>query len=383
MKILFCSTWPKISSGYAKIAHLLSNKLASIDNNEVHYLAFQSNSDNIDRVSHPNITFIKDEKFGVDILEELLTKTIQPDIVILYNDVIVGSKYVNIMLDLEMNFKFIMYIDLTYKWQRYIDHLQKRVDMFVCFHKTWMNHIIEMGVPVHKVCYLDHPIENHFKSMPTEQCKAHWNFDKDDFVILNMNRNSYRKCLDITMDGFIQFWKRNKYNPHLKIFFGCKSDRYDGAYSILELVEMFAKINKIPKDKLEILMNQCVVCPNQDHITDDAVNKLYNACDVGVNTCCGEGFGLCNTEHQMVGKPQIVTGLDNFKELFSEDWCTFLEPRARLYNSKEVDIVGGLLEIPVASDLADAIDYYYKNPKIAKEYGAKGQKALCERIIKW
>jgi len=384
MKILFCATWPKITTGYAKIGHLLSNKLASIEGNEVHYLAFQAKSDDIDRVAHPNIHFIKDKDgFGYDILKEILTKTVKPDVVILYNDVIVGAQYVNIMMEFEKRFQFIMYIDLTYKWQRFIDHLNKKVDMFVCFHKTWMNHMIEMGVPQHKVCYLDHPVENHFKIMPALDCKKRWNFGEDDFMVLNMNRNSYRKCLDITMDGFIQFWKGNNYNPKIKIFFGCKGRAYVGAYDILELAQTFGKINKIPSDKMHILLNNCILTPGKDHISDEKMNELYNACDVGVNTCCGEGFGLCNTEHQMLGKPQILTELDNFKEFFSKDWCRMLPVRSRIYNTKEIDMAGGLLEFCVAPDLADALDFYYKNPDIANDHGIRGQKALCERIIKW
>ena len=177
VKVLFCATWPKISTGYAKIANLLSNKLASHEDTEVHYLAFQSYADDIDRFVHPRINFIKSKEFGDDILEEILTKTVKPDIVILYNDVIVGSRFVNIMLKIEKSFKFIMYIDLTYKWQRYIDHLFKKVDMFVCFHKTWMNHLIEMGVPAHQVTYLDHPIDRHFSVIDTVQSKEQWNFD--------------------------------------------------------------------------------------------------------------------------------------------------------------------------------------------------------------
>lgn len=383
VKILFCATWPKISTGYAKIANLLSNRLAEYDDTEVHYLAFQAIDDDLDRYIHPNITFIKNEKFGDDVLEEIITKTVKPDVVILYNDVIVGSRFVNKMLSFEKNFKFIMYIDLTYKWQRFIDHIMKKVDMFVCFHKTWMNHMIEMGVPAHRVTYLEHPVDKHFTVTDITEAKEFWKFNKDDFVVLNMNRNSYRKCLDITMDGFIQFWKRNNYNTRIKIFFGCKSQAYAGAYDPLELAISFGKINNLPPDKIKLLINECVFAPGNDHISDDKMNYLYNACDVGINTCCGEGFGLCNTEHQMVGKPQIVTNLDNFKEIFSDEWCKMLEPKARIYNTKELDIVGGLLEFPIAADVADALDFYYKNPEIRKQHGEKGMKILRERFIHW
>lgn len=385
VKILFCATWIKVTTGYAKIGYHLSNRLADAGH-EVHYLAFQAKADNIDREEHPKITYWKDDEgFGDNMLKELIEEKVKPDVVLLYNDTLVGSRYINIFNKMEnRTFKFVFYIDLTYKWQRYImDHIQHGTDMFVTFHEGWEKHLLEMGVPKHKVCHLDHPTEKHFEVMDTRECKKFWDWEPDDFVILNMNRNSYRKCLDISMDGFIRFWLRNGCSPRIKMFFGCKSRNYIGAYDIQELAYTFAKINKVPADAMDTLMNKCIFMAGADHIPDENMNKLLNACDVGVNTCCGEGFGLCQTEHQMLGKPQVMTELDNFKEFFDPSWCQMLPVRARTLVSMEVDGVGGLLEFCVAEDVANAFDFYYKNPEIAKSHGQRGMQVLRERIEDW
>ena len=39
---------------------------------------------------------------------------------------------------------------------------------------------------------------------------------------------------------------------------------------------------------------------------DDELNLLYNACDVGINTAMGEGWGLVSFEHGAAGAAQIV-----------------------------------------------------------------------------
>jgi D-inositol-3-phosphate glycosyltransferase len=39
---------------------------------------------------------------------------------------------------------------------------------------------------------------------------------------------------------------------------------------------------------------------------DSELNLLYNACDVGINTSMGEGWGLASSEHGAAGAAQIV-----------------------------------------------------------------------------
>src|SRR4030095_984294 len=41
-------------------------------------------------------------------------------------------------------------------------------------------------------------------------------------------------------------------------------------------------------------------------VSDDELNLLYNACDVGINTAMGEGWGLVSCEHGAAGAAQIV-----------------------------------------------------------------------------
>jgi glycosyltransferase involved in cell wall biosynthesis len=121
-------------------------------------------------------------------------------------------------------------------------------------------------------------------------------------------------------------------------------------------------------------------------MSDESVKMLYKACDVGINTCAGEGYGLCNIEHQLYGKPQILTQIDNFRELFDETWCKFLPVKARIAVGKDIDGVGGILEIPDARDAAKALDFYYKNPATRVAHGRNGKRHFEENGVdmrKW
>src|SRR5918912_3967224 len=51
-------------------------------------------------------------------------------------------------------------------------------------------------------------------------------------------------------------------------------------------------------------------------VNDEELNLLYNACDVGINTSMGEGWGLVSCEHGAAGAAQIVPDHTGCAELW-------------------------------------------------------------------
>jgi glycosyltransferase involved in cell wall biosynthesis len=51
-------------------------------------------------------------------------------------------------------------------------------------------------------------------------------------------------------------------------------------------------------------------------LPDADLNTLYNACDIGLNTAAGEGFGLVSFEHAAAGAAQIVPDHPALAELW-------------------------------------------------------------------
>ena len=360
-RILFCSTDYHLSTGYAKTGYEILKYLCK-NNFKVWHLAFQSyNKDVVEREPIKGLTVLRDEKFGTENLLKHIAD-VCPDIVVLYNDVIVGANYTNELLKLEQrNFKFYHYIDLTYKYQNFIEHISKVCDKFICFHEEWERHLVEdMGIPSGRVTSIHHPPIEDPGTFDITECRENFKFKENDFVILNLNRNSYRKLLDITIDGFIRFFKKHGCSPHLKLFLGCKFE-YNGSYDIHNICKIFSKIHKLSEKEILILLDTCIMRFPRDNVSDETVRQLYAACDVGINTCGGEGYGLCTLEHAMYGRPQIVTQLDNFKVFFNENQIHYLKPVNQLIIPSELDIVGGLLEIPSAQDVCDELSKIYKN----------------------
>lgn len=60
-------------------------------------------------------------------------------------------------------------------------------------------------------------------------------------------------------------------------------------------------------------------------ITDERLNLLHNACDVGLNTCMGEGWGLVSFEHAAAGGAQVLPNHTSLTELW-EGSAEMLQP---------------------------------------------------------
>ena len=117
-------------------------------------------------------------------------------------------------------------------------------------------------------------------------------------------------------------------------------------------------------------------------MSDTEINVLYNASDIGLNTCEGEGFGLCQFEHAAVGCPQIAANIGGFKEFLNNSISTLVEPKWAYYIDKQRDGIGGYAEVADPKDVADAIWKYYTNPAIVTKHGKKARQEIL-RHYRW
>jgi glycosyltransferase involved in cell wall biosynthesis len=115
----------------------------------------------------------------------------------------------------------------------------------------------------------------------------------DSFVVLNASRLDQRKRVDLTLRGFARFAAGKPANVRLCLH--------------------HAIIDDASEQKLRSWIHECGITervtlnPFGNRIVgDDELNLLYNACDVGINTAMGEGWGLVSCEHGAAGAAQIV-----------------------------------------------------------------------------
>ena len=179
------------------------------------------------------------------------------------------------------------------------------------------------------------------------------------FLVLNGARPSERKRIDITIEGFARFATGK---PDV---FLCLHHSFSNEATVRE-IEVLGKRFGIADQVLFNPLN-----PEGNAVTDEQLNQLYNACDVGVNTSMGEGWGLVNFEHAATGAAQIVPDHSACGELWQE--CGVLLgagqahiPRFSLLEMSQVD----------PADLAQSLDKLYGDREFLQQLSNKAYRQV-------
>lgn len=171
----------------------------------------------------------------------------------------------------------------------------------------------------------------------------------ESFVVLNASRPDKRKRVDLTVRGFAMFAAGKPANVRLCLHHPVMGDA--------------------AKRELEPVIRECglggrlSVNPLGSQIAgDDELNLLYNACDVGINTAMGEGWGLVSLEHGAAGAAQIVPDHTACAELW-RDRAELIRP-ARSYIPEFSPLEMGEVS---PQDVARALEALYRDPARRQE----------------
>lgn len=152
----------------------------------------------------------------------------------------------------------------------------------------------------------------------------------NSFIVLNANRNQPRKRLDITMEGFSIFAENKE-----DVFLYMHCNNIDHSMDIKKLGKRFNITDKLIVSEKAGL----------NGVSDKDMNLIYNACDVGIQTSLGEGWGLTNTEMAAVGKPQLVPKHSACEELFADTMDEFMFECAGNFTLDNIMTVGQLVKV--------------------------------------
>ena len=394
MKILFCATYPDRPIGYGRIAQVLSNALATVPDVDLYYFGFSNLPDGrVDRLIDKRIKFIdvlqqerihhpndNVEHFGTSIISQTIDQ-IQPDILFIYNDIIVTYRLLHALQTNRpswTSYKTVSYLDVVYKFEKptLFNYIRDKIDLTFVFTQSWKDHLVhDLKWDVEKVKTLPHGLcHDVFHPTFSDDAREEFDFDQEDFIVLNSNRNCYRKMNDLTIEGFLRFLKHHDLNPRIKLAMNCSLDSPVG-YNLMECISIACTRLALP---FETVIYKHIFSLGGT-ISDEKLNYLYNSADVGVNTCCGEGFGLCNLECASVGIPQIVTRVGGLGDIFTDDMCIFLEPKVIVTCPTVLDAHNGLLSIIDPQDLCDGLTRYFNDVDLRKRHGQTCKDELPKR----
>ena len=340
-----------VQTGFGRVAEYLIPGLS--ERYEVHALCSNWHGDPNDMQQYcrmyPAMAYGADP-FGSHRIAELVQR-IKPDIVFIVNDIWVAITLYDKIEPFKdsLGFKSCVYTPIdSYGLFPELRPAIEKWDQLITYTQFAKEEIRRMGY-TRPVEVVGHGTDfSKFFPIGKKQCRKDLGVPEDIFIVFNGNRNQPRKRIDLTIKGFIKFAK-DKPDARLWLNMGTKDmgwelpslfrrvardEGYDAAGKLILSSPHFSTYNCLPIEQL---------------------NKVYNACDVGINTCLGEGWGLVNTEHAATGVAQVVPNHTSLQEIFDG-------VRRIKIESWETDRNYGLERgQPSPDDLAAALTHYYHN----------------------
>jgi len=187
---------------------------------------------------------------------------------------------------------------------------------------------------------------------------------EDSFIVLNANRNQPRKRIDITIAGFARF-SVGKPDVRLYLHMGMT----DIGWDILELARRHGIMDRL------IVTHDGGAPPGS---TPEQLNRIYNACDVGINTSEAESWGLTAFEHAATGAAQIVPGHTGTGEIW-DGVAEMLEPSLQLTSPGSLTAS----ELIDPRTVAATLERLYRNPELLQKRSLAAYRHAIQERYHW
>lgn len=196
------------------------------------------------------------------------------------------------------------------------------------------------------------------------ECKRAFGFDPEGFLVLRVDRNSYRKNYPDTIKAL---WPFLDAHPDVQVHLHCEQ-RDESGFNIS------AMLNRHSEHKIRFFfpeqMDTFQGWPEPD------LAALYNAADVFVSTSWGEGFGLTIGEAVSTGIPVIAQNVSATPEVVGPGGI-LLEPE------RETTVPSGQDQwLPNVSAFTDALETLYADSALRASLGAQGREHV-QRSFSW
>lgn len=395
MKFMLISTHIDQIIGYSKVSYNLLKQLSTLyPKVKTYHFGFQRHPSRSNLSKYPsNILSYdaaanedpKEDGFGFNKVQEYID-TVDPDVVMIYNDPLVIHRFLE-SIDLKKStYKVWLYLDQVYEGipPSLLQKMCEHVHRVYCFSDFWKTVFLNYKI-ISDVRVLEHAVDNEvyhkLQKIKKEAFKVSMNIPKDAIVILNANRNSQRKRLDLTIQGFVRYLSKN---PNVYLLLLTHNSHEAGAY--YDVGRIYIEELKVHNMDKELYAKHMVVIDSSAvALNDTKINEIYNAADIGINTSDGEGFGLCQLEHLYTGAPQIVTDVGTYRTFLNEDVATFIKPLWRYYfmgSSPQ----GLWYHIFNPQDVCDAIERSVLSLETqrrnAESYTFKSWESVCSGFLK-
>jgi len=404
-RILWAGTHILQSNGYSRVMYYITKYLGNYPDIELTIYGFQNFNTcdfqkNLRNEINPSVIIYdayanenpKRNGFGEKEIGDYIKKHPQ-DIIIIFNDAMVTSALtadiVTNCWDQKKNFKLISYMDQVYIYQKkdYINLLNAYYDSIIAFTPYWKEIAYKLGIKKEMDIHVfphgfDH---NLYYPIDKKIARLYYNYNNEDFMVLNLNRNQPRKRWDTTMMAWAEFVNRhyqvnvlkknnlggNKYTSRpIKLIIGTDINAH------WDLVDVFTHYLINLEVPIDYALQTLIPLKSAQQLSDRDINILYNCCDVGLNTADGEGFGLCGFEGLAVGRAQVSSYVGGMREFLNDSISILVKPKINIYLDNRSNGIGGVAEICEPKDFADAFWKYFSNPELMNKHATRGRQHI-------
>jgi glycosyltransferase involved in cell wall biosynthesis len=301
---------------------------------------------------YPSSNRFQQAPFGEERIREVVERE-RPDIVFTMNDIwIINEQYRRIAdLKQSLGFKFVGYFPMdSYGWHGALADTANEWDSAICYTEFGALEAIKGGIE-RPITVIPHGVtKGQFAPKDKTEARKRLGLRDDIFIVFNGNRNQFRKRIDITIAAFARF-AVGRPDVQLYLHMGMKDQGWD----VMPLFGREMMRNGLDPNGRIIMTTNTPAPPNVDV---EMLNDIYNAVDVGVNTCKGEGWGLVNFEHAACKVAQVVPDHTSCKEIF--------DGYGKLIRCDHVDVdtnYGREMPCPSVEHLTEILVELYENRK--------------------
>jgi D-inositol-3-phosphate glycosyltransferase len=321
----------------------------------------------IEQIQPAIVFLLYDIPYQVPYMKQLRAALPQPKIVI-YSPVEAGPIAPEIMQRLQGVSRYVLYTE--YGRHQITESLKSVREQNPDFQFPTLD-VIPHGVDSDRFFPLDGSSDTANGSIPLRRLNARRALKLDDedhlgaFIVLNANRNMPRKRIDLTMQGFADFATGKPRNVKLYLHMATE----DSGWNVLILAKRYGIFDRL------IMTRADNVRPT---FSDEQLNLLYNACDVGLTTTTGEGWGMVSFEHAATKAAQIVPRHTSLAELW-DGAAEFVEPTTKL------TYPGNLTEghIVTSHGVAGALQRLYEDHEYRDELAEACYRNATRPALNW
>jgi glycosyltransferase involved in cell wall biosynthesis len=345
MRFVLVSTHVDQTTGYSKVVYNLLGQLAKLAPAvRTYHFGFQRHPtrENLRTVPKGVVAYDaaanedpKEEGFGFNKIHEYL-EMVNPDIVMIYNDPLIIHRFIEAMKYEKgvTPYKLWLYVDQVYQGiaPPLIESLNKNAEKIYLFTEYWKK-VYETYGESPKLSIIEHAVDTTlFSKIPRSarsMIRQNMGLPDNAVLFINTNRNTQRKRHDLSVMAFVKLIAADITKPYFMMI-ATGLDAQQGAYYDIGRI-FLTECNRLNLG--DVGKRLMLVDTSKKPMTDAAINEIYNAGDIGLNTSDGEGFGLCQIEHLYAGAPQVVTDIGTYRDFMNDSVCEFISPGQRCYFS--------------------------------------------------